>query len=101
MLTDKQRAKIMSVIQMEGLDYGFMSYSSFPQIKDPEFRSLLAAWQEARANFLSYLEDNGIDENGEDMNEDEDYDEDEDEDDYEDEDEEYEDDDEEEDEEDE
>jgi len=44
-------------IDSEGFDYCFMEYSSWREIEDEKFRTLLDAYEKARNAFKDFLED--------------------------------------------
>lgn len=55
MLSKKQKDLLGAKIENEGFDYCFGSYSSFPEIKDPEFREKLDEYLAARKEFGDFL----------------------------------------------
>ena len=54
-LTDKEKDNICSDIDSEGFDYAFMDYSSFEEIKDPEFHRLRQQYLKAHKALSSYV----------------------------------------------
>lgn len=57
-ITKKQKNWVVATIESEGLDYTFRYYSTFEEIKDPKFRSLVEAYVKASKELTDFL---GID----------------------------------------
>lgn len=53
---------VMDVVQSEGFDYAFISYSDFKEVKDEEFQILRKTFVEAYHALLKYLEERGYEE---------------------------------------
>lgn len=46
-MTREQKEEIMGIVDNEGFDYAFFSYSNFPEIKDAEFHKARVEYQKA------------------------------------------------------
>lgn len=56
-ITEKQAELVLTCIDLEGFDYCFREYSSFKQITDPEFRTLLQNYRNAADALEKFLYD--------------------------------------------
>lgn len=59
-MDDHQQKAIMSVINSEGFDYAFVSYSNFDDIENEEFHTVRKEYLKAReklAKIIGYIEE--------------------------------------------
>ena len=54
-LSKKDKKQLLEKIEWEGFEYALIFYSSWPEIKDPEFQHLLANYRNARAELAGYI----------------------------------------------
>lgn len=56
-MTDCERERIWDKVEDEGLEYCFRAYSSFEDVKDPEFHRLRQAFIDAADALEAYISD--------------------------------------------